>query len=631
MNFFEHQDRARTHTSRLVLLFALAIASLILLTSFLVTAVVAINQGQPMPGFGVALLRSDLFLVVAAAVITVVLLGGLYRVAQLRRGGRVIAESMRGRLLERNQADLDELKILNVVEEMALASGLPVPPVYVIEDDAINAFAAGYQLHDAVLGITRGAVRFLTRDELQGVIAHEFSHIFNGDMRLNLRLVGWLHGLLVIGLLGRSLLRMPRYRRGRNNKGEGGALMVGLVLTLLGYTGVLFGNLIKSAVSRQREFLADASAVQYTRNPEGIGNALKKIGGYPLGSRMLVSEASEINHMLFAEGVLKLTAGNWFATHPPLKERIKRIDPRWDGKLINPHTRPEVSYAVLPDDPAERLVAQSRLVQPGPAQLAELVVASVGTLTQATLQKAQAQLAAIPAELRQQLDDPLSATLMMWALLVSDSNPATAGLQRGLLQERLNPAEFKLFDARLHVVGQIPRRLHLAIVELAQPQLFLLSPSQRTDFLQTLDRLIHVDGQLSVYEWGISRVLQHNLQQDRGREKRIDLSAQLPACYVLLAALARAGHATEEAAHAALRESYAMLDASAQPVSTFASLDFPALDAAIMQLVQTKPLQKPKLLKAMVMCVQHDGELGEDEVMLLRATAILLDCPVPPM
>lgn len=625
MNFFEHQDRARSVTGKLVALFAIAIFVLVVVTSFLITLVL---DRRP-PELGLAIFESAVFFKVAAVVVAVVLLGALYRIVQLSRGGRVIAEGLGGRLLERNQASLDEMKILNVVEEMALASGVPVPPVYLIEDDAINAFAAGFQMHDAVIGITRGAIRLLKRDELQGVIAHEFSHIFNGDMRLNLRLIGWLHGLLLIGLIGRVLLRMPR-RSGRNRKGEGSAVLVGLALTVLGYVGILFGNLIKSAVSRQREFLADASAVQFTRNPEGIGNALKKVGGYPLGSRMLVHDTTEINHMLFGETVYGVFTPRLFATHPPLKERILRVDPRWDGALINPDRLPDVSYSQLP---TEEHVPQfaPKAEASNAAVLAERVIDSVGMPTVAALQEAQAQLAEIPVDVRQHLDDPLSAMLMMWALLVSDSDDATKVKQLELLKAQRSDAEFNFLSVQVEVARQLPHSTHFALVELAQPQLFRFSKIQRDSFLQMLDTLIQVDGKVSVYEWSMKKLLQHNLREGWRSDKKMDLSACLPQCHALLSALAYAGNAEAKAAKAALQESYAALDANAQPASVPTAPDFAALDKAMQQLLQLKPLQKPKLLKAMVMCIQNDGRMTDDETTLLRVVAALLDCPIPPL
>ena len=342
MNFFEHQDQARRKTGMLVGLFVVAVAGLIVGTYVLIMSLylggleqasqqreMLINQFGPDTFW-----RPDIFVGVALAVFLVVGGGSLYKTAQLSGGGEPLALSLGGRRLLSDSSDPVERKVLNVVEEMALASGLPVPPVFMMDrEQGINAFAAGYQPEDAVIGVTRGCVENLSRDELQGVIAHEFSHILNGDMRLNIRLIGIVHGILLVGLIGYYTLRIAAAsgsRRSSNDKGGGGLAFLGLGLGLMaiGFIGTLIGNLIKAAVSRQREFLADASAVQFTRDPNGIAGALKKIGGFNAGSKVTVAKATEASHMFFATGVAEL-----FATHPPLAKRIARIDAFWQAEM----------------------------------------------------------------------------------------------------------------------------------------------------------------------------------------------------------------------------------------------------------------------------------------------------------
>jgi Zn-dependent protease with chaperone function len=625
VNFFEYQDRARTSTTKLLLLFAVAIAALVGVTSYFVAmglAVVQTRSGRPVDFQGP--MPIDVILGTATVIVSVVLLGALYRIAQLRGGGRVIAESMGGRLLSRHDASVDEQKILNVVEEMALASGLPVPPVYVIEDDAINAFAAGYRQQDAVIGITRGAIKLLNRDELQGVIAHEFSHIFNGDMRLNLRLIGWLHGLLLIGLIGAQLLRVRGMSRERSQT-AGGILAIGIGLTILGYTGVFFGNLIKSAVSRQREFLADASAVQFTRNPEGIGNALKKIGGYPLGSRLMMHEANEISHMLFGEGEMRRGIGGLFATHPPLAERIKRIDPRWDGQLINPEKQREISYSTLPEEQTSHDTSAKTAMNA--VTLSAALVDAVGTASAQSLGFAQTHLSEVPDTVRQHLHTPLEASLLMHGVLIAQSQPAIARKQLELLQQQLPPASFTLLANQLKLLIPLSRELDITLVELAQPALKQLSPDQLQQFLQLTNQLINSDGEITLQEWGLGRLLHHYLDSSHGVSAKLALDQCYEACRVLLSALAVAGHdgADAEAAFAAAVSS-ALL-----PSTTMLPTDIAALDAAMNQLIQLKPLHKPRLLKAMVACVEHDGKLTGEELDLLRVVAALLDCPLPPL
>ncbi|HEX6961492.1 MAG TPA: M48 family metallopeptidase, partial [Lacipirellula sp.] len=342
-DFFERQDAARRSTKWLVGMFLLGVVGIVGAT--MAVGVVAIEAAQDSSlyadgagsMFGVSEEAVAGSVMAGLASLALITGGSLFKVAQLNGGGNVVAENLGGRRVFPDTTDLAERRLLNVVEEMALASGVPAPPVFLLSEEAgINAFAAGYSPSDAVVAVTRGTAERLSREELQGVVAHEFSHILNGDMRLNIRLIGVLHGLLLIGLIGRILLRLAsgsRHSSRRNRDGNNGAAyfaLVGLALMILGYLGTLIGNLIKAAVSRQREYLADASAVQFTRNPGGLAGALKRIGAAVVGSRLKAPNAAEASHMFFAQGVWEgFTALT--ATHPPLDDRIRRLQPDWDG------------------------------------------------------------------------------------------------------------------------------------------------------------------------------------------------------------------------------------------------------------------------------------------------------------
>ncbi|MCH8263887.1 MAG: M48 family metallopeptidase [Proteobacteria bacterium] len=330
MNFFESQDSAKRNTGRLIFLFVLAVLSLIIVTNLLVMFLLGFT-GSEMTGMAaVNTMRFDwgTFWLIGASVTGVVLLGSLYKIASLRGGGARIAEMMNGRLLLSGSQDLNERRVLNVVEEMAIASGIPVPPVYLMEEDGINAFAAGYSPSDAIVAVTRGTIETLSREQLQGVIAHEFSHILHGDMRINIRLIGVLHGIMVLGLIGYHLMLGSMYSR--RSKNSGGIVFLGIGLIVIGFVGTFFGNLIKAAVSRQREFLADASAVQFTRNPDGIAGALMQIAKHSEHSYLSNPNSSEISHTLFEEGRVSALS-RMYATHPPLEDRIRAILPNWDG------------------------------------------------------------------------------------------------------------------------------------------------------------------------------------------------------------------------------------------------------------------------------------------------------------
>lgn len=336
MDFFAHQERARRKTGWLVAYFVLAVLGIIVTIYGVFAAVILYGESRGGSLAGPSgFWNPELFSLVAVGTLVIIGLGSMYKIALLSRGGEAVATALGGRPVLPSTRALPEKILLNVVEEMALAAGTPVPPVYLLDHEAaINAFAAGTTPQNAVIGVTRGAIENLKRDELQGVIAHEFSHILNGDMRLNLRLMGILHGILVIALIGYFLMRTGSRRvylsSSSGKKGGNPLPLIGLCLYIIGYIGVFFGHLIKSAVSRQREFLADSSAVQFTRYPDGIAGALKKIGGLDSGSRLQAARAEEASHMYFGNG-LSASFLNLLATHPPLSERIRRIQPDFNG------------------------------------------------------------------------------------------------------------------------------------------------------------------------------------------------------------------------------------------------------------------------------------------------------------
>lgn len=621
MNFFEHQDRARSSTRVLVFLFICAIIALVVVTTLLVIVLLSLfDQGSTAPGLNQALFTSDITFAVSAVVVTVVLLGSLYRLTQLRAGGRAVAEGLGGRLLNVQTRDADERKILNVVEEMAIAAGLQVPQVYLLEDPAINAFAAGYQQQDAVIGVTRGCIENLTREELQGVVAHEFSHIFNGDMRLNIRLIGWLYGIMVIGMVGYYLMRSNTFRhsRGRNNKG--GIVLLGLGLMVVGYSGTFFGNLIKAAVSRQREFLADASAVQFTRNPEGIGGALKKIGGY--GAQIVSTDTSEISHMLFAHGL----RGGFFrllSTHPPLEQRIRRLDPRWNGEFISAATpTPTVK-------PATATVSAG----PGLATAATGFIASIGNPQPANIVVARQHLDSLPQLLAEAAHNTLGSCLLMHCLIIEASDPLFSAAQLQYLEQQHNAASFTLLQSLREQVVALPRERYLLLVDLALPTLAQLSAQQYRVFMRDLHQLIEADTRVSLFEWSLYRILRCSLDRRKTfSSHHTDLSAAVQECQMLMAAMAKAGQGTATAAQA----SYAAGMESLQlPVGAGIAWeqgeDVVALDAAVDRLQHLKPLQKPRLLKALAVCIRQDGKIASAEAELLRAVGAVLDCPIPPL
>ncbi|RYY03618.1 MAG: peptidase [Gammaproteobacteria bacterium] len=642
MNFFEQQDIAHRNTKRLVVLLCLAVISLIAITTLLFATAfyyMELNTHQYLANTGLwqGITHSmswQMLASISAGVCAVIFFGSLYKLIQLSSGGRAVAESLGGRLINSSSAIGDEKKILNVVEEMAIASGTPVPPVYIIEDEAINAFAAGHTPQDAVIGVTRGCIRVLNRDELQGVIAHEFSHIFHGDMKLNMRLVALLNGILLLGLIGEFLLRSSSQRAAfRSSKDKSPAAMMGLGLGLIiiGYAGTFFGNLIKAAVSRQREFLADASAVKFTRNPDGISGALKKLGGYVGGSQMDVANASEFSHMFFGEGTSILFTA--FATHPPLTERIKRIDPRWDGKFtsIDVHQETENSYieeARLSDDSPIEFHSPKNAVEFAVA--VDQVLQNVGTPTQSHLAYAHQTLNAINEELHNAAHSPWEAQALMLGLLL-DKNSDKQTIQWQLLSELFSEQQLQSLKPWALQASSLQESLRLPLVELSLPALKNLSPGQYDLFKAAMNKVIHSDAHIDLIEWSYFRIITHNLEPKKSSNRLVDLAQLKNEARILLSVIANAGTSSAADANAAFEASKTTIDFNDAILMAEAEYSMMDLDLAVTRLNHLKPLQKPKLLKAMSQCVLADQKVTVVEAELFRAIADALNCPVPPL
>lgn len=655
MNFFEQQDRARRNTQRLILLMCLAVLSLITITALLFAGVFAYLQGGSTAhltadgqslGFWRSIFNAlswELIAWISLMVCTVVFMGSFYKLMRLRGGGKAVAEAMGGQLIHTYTTNAEEKKILNVVEEIAIASGTPVPPVYLIEDEAINAFAAGHNPQDAVIGITRGCIHLLSRDELQGVVAHEFSHIFHGDMRINIRLVAILHGILVLGLIGHFLVRSTHHRsmiRSSRDKSPAAILGIGVGLIVIGYTGTFFGNLIKAAVSRQREFLADASAVQFTRNPDGISGALKKIGGHVNGSILQASNAAEFSHLYFSQGVS--TAFNTLmATHPPLSERIKRIEPRWDGSF--PSVEVSLASALKKEQsgPTDDTVSQfnssahigsteTSSTSPNDSASLDRAITQIGNPSAAHLVDARGKIQAIGNDLREYAHDPFSARALIFGLLL-DANPNLRTQQWQQLESELPIGELSNLKAIAERAATLEVKLRLPLVELALPALKELNEGQLTTFKRCTEILIRADKKISLLEWALHRIVFNHLEPKTHHHRLSELRNWRDECQLLISVLAYAGAKSEQDAQKAFALAAESLRLSTLTILPKNACKIPLLDAALTNLNSIKPLQKPQLLKAMGKSVAYDGIITAVEAELFRAMADGLDCPVPPL
>ena len=640
MDFFEAQARARRRTSRLLVLFGLAVAGTVL--SAYGAAVWLLGwagAGSPGPR---ELWQPQLLGLISAGTLLVVGGASLYKWRCYAAGGGAVAEGLGARRLDPGSRDLAERRLLNVVEEMAIASGTPVPAVYVLDEEAgINAFAAGLTPRDAAVAVTRGTLEQLDRDELQGVVAHEFSHILNGDMRHNLRIAATVFGILVLGLAGRGILASLRHTRVRSKeKGAGGVIVAvgaaGLALMVIGYVGYFFGRLIQAAVSRQREFLADASAVQFTRNPAGIGGALRKIGGYGPGSRLEATRCAEIGHLFFAQGFRFTLAGLW-ATHPPLEERIRAIDPSFAGNSPGPAgtagAGPLPPRQTATPEGAEPLVGQQVAFTNGPADAA---MAGIGEPTQDHLESARRLLCETPPEIREAAHSATEAVAVILGLLLSDE-PVIRARQEELLRAwPMADIVAKAEALKPWIAGLAPEQ-RLPVLQLAIPALHQLPRATVPGFLAVLQSLVETDGRRSTFEFAlqklVSRALVGGPTSARRRADFTSLHALRHELSVLLSAMARRADRDP----AAIERAFARGAATLAPVTpelrlvTGAAEGWETLDQALDRLAASSPAIQQRALRAAAHCATEDGKLLVTEAELLRAVAATLDCPMPPL
>jgi Zn-dependent protease with chaperone function len=645
MDFFEEQVLARKRTMRLVLLFALAVLGVVVSVYFL--AMIFYSTGLT-DSAGVAYVTGDydnvqqlalsfwnprvlLFALVSTSL--VVGLGSLYKIAQLRDGGPAVALSLGGRKVDPDSTKLEERRLLNVVEEMAIASGVPVPEVYVLDrETGINAFAAGNTTSDAVIGVTQGTLQLLRRDELQGVIAHEFSHILNGDSRINLRAIGLLHGIFLLALIGRFLTRGSM--RGQQKKG-GGVALLGLGLLAIGSIGVFFGRMIQSSISRQRELLADASAVQFTRDTDGLVGALKKIGGAAPRSYLDTPKADEASHIFFSDAIrrLRLFAG-LFRTHPPLGERIRKLEPQWDGEftevglpdiaegMSTPPDAPDTQVNAFAEAPTEEAMSQA--------------IAHIGSPRPEQIAFARSLHAALPELWIHAVHQAPMAQAMIFGVLLAQDE-VLRGTELIRVAELTDPQTADL-TLRFHSeAGDRSSSEKIALVDMAIPTLRGLSIDEYERFREVVDALMQSDRRIDLFEYTLSRMLQRHLSRYfegagptplRFRSLRV----LLPDARVLISTLARVGSRTEEEAARAFRHGAQALHIkeAAGAILHSGECTLASVDLALQRYDAAAPTLKRSLMLACAATVMADDAVTDREAELIRAIGDALDCPVPP-
>ena len=628
MNFFERQAAARRTSTRLVVLFALAVAGIVAAVG-LVTWMVAPSWRALAFTTGVTLIT--------------ILFGSLYRIASLGGGGEPVAQQLGGSRVPEDTTDPALRRLRNVVEEIAIASGVPVPKVYVREHEAgINAFAAGYSTSDAVVAVTRGALDRLNRDELQGVIAHEFSHILNGDMRLNIRLVGVLFGILMIGLIGRKILTHGRLGGSRS---VSVVLIAAIVAMAIGYIGLFFGRMLKAGVSRSRETLADASAVQFTRQAQGLAGALKKIGGLHEGAKLNDrGDAEEVSHMLFGDGVgfSEQAFSGLFATHPPLLKRIQALEPGFRAEQLE---RLQAQWLASPPNGLDEDVRMgldggggSRL--PGASQRLDvtppMVAAQVAMPAADDFKRADAIVGSIPEALRDLAAQRDAVMPLLLGLLLADDE-RLAERQQAEIAARLGN-EAADHAARIHqqLTADLHQMLRLPLAALAFPVLRRRPRPDLERFLDSVHAMVNADGQVSLFEYCLGRLLTVQVMESLDPARHARFGRRKPGNVrhefaTLLAVVAQAGHEDRASAQRAyLAGLQRVLPRDHLPYAPPAN-GVLALDAVWEPLDALDPLAKQAMVEAITAAVSHDGRVSVAEAELLRTICAALHCPLPPM
>lgn len=626
MNFFEHQAQAKAQSRWMTWAFALSVLLTVLGVVGIMALVLAAGGAEQATLMDATLPNLPALLAVGVGVTAVILFGSLYKIARLKAGGGTVAAGLGGVLVPPDTREPRLRRLRNVVEEIAIASGVPVPQIYVLDREAgINAFAAGYAPADAAVAVTRGALEKLSRDELQGVIAHEFSHILNGDMRLNIRLMGLIFGLLVIYIIGREIVANTP----RGGKRGPTLAILGFGLMAVGGLGMFCGRIIKARLSRQREYLADASAVQFTRQTGGIAGALKKIAGIDAGSTLETEKGEEVSHMLFGDGV---GYSMLLATHPPLERRIQRIEPAFRLAHIQPHSaewNDPGYFSDAGDESAVKFMAPTTL-EVTPAA----VVLQVGRPGADDYRYAETLSATIPLGLRDAAQSDADAPPLLLALLI-DADTALASRQcqaiatvRGAA-EAARAAHLRYETQNLHVALRLP------LAALAFPTL-RARPAAELRALQALvGTVVMADGRVGAFEFVLARMLAVQLEdwlspfkaESAGRRRLSELEDDIA---LLLSVVADAGTAHADAARRAFVAGWSHLwpQSSRQPRL---SPDWPTLlDAALARLDALQPLAKQMLIEALVKTLAQDGRVTVGEAELLRVTCASLHCPLPP-
>lgn len=631
-SFYENQQEARRKTGLLAFYFGLAVVLIVLAVDIVLFCadrylLVSSEVMGATHTLSIEVLKGFFEWLISprgamASLITVLALlsGSIIKTLQLGKGGDKIAIMAGGTWVDLNTLDARERQLLNVVEEMAIASGIKPPRVYLLrQENGINAFVAGLTPNETALAVTQGALTLLSRDELQGVIGHEFSHILNSDMRINVRMIGLLAGILMIGQVGRVLLDTRGHAlRTSNRKGGNPLPLIGAALYLIGAVGLFFGQLIKAALSRQREFLADASSVQFTRNPQGIGGALLKIRDASQHSYLLSARAGDISHMCFGE-VMKHRFNALFATHPPLDERIRAIDPRLETHLKK-----------APAAAAADGVTVAATASGFAAVTTQGLKASVGHLSAPQIQLAESIHQRLPANLLASAHDPGQAPLLLYAQVLAAPQQDAAVNQA--LKTLFTPLQLAALVALRRQIMGLPVALRLPLFDLTMPTLQHLAKEEKSNILQQMHAIIGADKRYTLSECAYFLLTEKYLGPSRQRAMAINSIHKVEAHVVVFyTALAYAAQAPDARRREAFERTMRCLGITGDGSILGALPPASQLIDAMHTLARLSPVLKQSLIENAVDMVLADKQIHLAEIELLRAFAAILDCPLPPV
>ncbi len=675
-NFFQHQEDARASSLRLIPLFFLALIGVVAAVylvwtagAFLLTGIVRYWRGAASEGSAwyFQFWDTDRAIIIALVVLVLFLFNSIRKTRQLREGGRAVARLLRATRVNPGTAEPDKRRLLNVVEEMSVASGVPVPDVYILEHEpSINAFVAGHSVDDMIVGVTGGAVKYLTRDELQGIIAHEYSHIFNGDMALKMRLMGWVHGLFAVTLIADWVMdrRNAQFDREFNSSRKvemsGGNIftdlfitVAGFILSFIGWHGAVFGRVIKAAVSQQREHLADAAAVQFTRYPEGLVGAFEKVHKWPEGGKVVCPHAEEASHMFFTDALQGDEFFLFLSTHPPIEERINRVRNMMGHSPSKAEIgqkdsvdellaeRPEAALkAKSPDNvviqrpPILKNMGEGLPVAPMKTPVTE-ALANVGVPLAEHLVFAAKLIESLSIELKDAAHDTLKAQSLMFALLL-DSQPGLRMKQLEMVKANFGE-DVSALAVNLHDgIMKLPAHARIPLVELSLPSLRGMSLEDYKKFDRTVKELVRADQELDVFEFALQHVLRRHLGAHYGSCVTPDiryhsLKAVAGDVSVLLSILASLGH--EQWRQGAFDKGVKSFNSTQFSLRLIPAdqCSLNTLEAALNNIREAGPSVKRAILQASAEVVAADGQVHAAEGELLRAVADALDCPLPPL